>query len=58
MEWSGRWNGTEISVWNMEDARMEWNRKISRMEWKIFSQISILDFALVIYRKTYADSDN
>ena len=19
------WNGTEISVWNMEDARMEWN---------------------------------
>ena len=18
------WNGTEISVWNMEDARMEW----------------------------------
>ena len=25
MEWSGKWNGTEISVWNMEDARMEWN---------------------------------
>ena len=19
------WNGTEILVWNMEDARMEWN---------------------------------
>ena len=19
------WNGTEISVWNMEDSRMEWN---------------------------------
>ena len=19
------WNGTEISVWNMEDARIEWN---------------------------------
>ena len=19
------WNGTEISVWNMEDARMEWH---------------------------------
>ena len=26
------WNGTEISVWNMEHARMEW--KISRVEWK------------------------
>ena len=25
MEWNGKWNGTGISVWNMEDARMEWN---------------------------------
>ena len=25
MEWNGMENGTEISVWNMEDARMEWN---------------------------------
>ena len=25
MVWNGKWNGTEISVWNMEDARMEWN---------------------------------
>ena len=32
MEWNGKWNGTEISVWNMEDDRMEW--KISKMEWK------------------------
>ena len=23
MEWKMKWNGTEISVWNMEDA--EWN---------------------------------
>ena len=23
IEW--KWNGAEISVWNMEDARMEWN---------------------------------
>ena len=22
MEWKMEWNGTEISVWNMEDARM------------------------------------
>ena len=25
------WNGTEISVWNMEDARMEWNGRFQ--EW-------------------------
>ena len=30
MVWNGKRNGTEISVWNIEDARMEW--KISRME--------------------------
>ena len=24
MEWNRKWNGTEISLWNMEDARMEW----------------------------------
>ena len=24
MEWKMEWNGTEISVWNMEDAGMEW----------------------------------
>ena len=39
MEWNGKWNGTEISVWNMEDARMEW--KISRMEWKTIFHTSI-----------------
>ena len=39
MEWNGKWNGTEISVWNMEDARMEW--KISRMEWKTIFRTSI-----------------
>ena len=31
MEWNGKWNGTEISVWNMEDARMEWNGRFQ--EW-------------------------
>ena len=25
------WNGTEISVWNMEDARMKWNGRFQ--EW-------------------------
>ena len=39
MEWYGKWNGTEISIWNMEDARMEW--KISKMEWKTIFHTSI-----------------
>ena len=34
-----KWNGTEISVWNTENAGMEW--KISRMEWKTIFYISI-----------------
>ena len=25
--WNGKWNGTEILVWNLEDARMEWSGK-------------------------------
>ena len=29
MEWKMEWNGTEILVWNMEDARMEWNGRQS-----------------------------
>ena len=31
MEWNGKWNGTEISVWNLEDVRMEWNGRFQ--EW-------------------------
>ena len=31
MEWKMKWNGTEISVWNMEDARKEWNGRF--LEW-------------------------
>ena len=34
MEWKMEWNGTEISVWNMEDARMEWNGRFQ--EWNGF----------------------
>ena len=48
-------NEIEISVWNMEDAKMEW--KISRTKWKtIFHSNSILDFRHGIYKKN-ADSD-
>ena len=31
MEWNMKCNGTEISVWNMEDGRMEWNGRFQ--EW-------------------------
>ena len=31
MEWNRKRNGTEISLWNMEDARMEWNGRFQ--EW-------------------------
>ena len=41
MEWNGKWNGTEISVWNMEDARMEWNGRFQ--EWN-GRQSSILPY--------------
>ena len=30
-KWKMKWNGTEISVWNMEDTRMEWNGRFQ--EW-------------------------
>ena len=35
------WNGTEISVWIMEDARMEWNERFQ--EWNK-RQSSILPY--------------
>ena len=41
MEWNGKWNGTEISVWNMEDATMEWNERFQ--EWN-GRQSSILPY--------------
>ena len=41
MECNGKWNGTEISVWNMEDARMEWNGRFQ--EWN-GRQSSILPY--------------
>ena len=57
MEWNGKWNGTEISVWNMEDARMEWNGRFQ--EWN-GRQSSILPYqfhtrfrALYLQKNTY-----
>ena len=41
MEWEMEWNKTEISVWNMEDARMEWNGRFQ--EWNR-RQSSILPY--------------
>ena len=57
MEWKMEWNGTEISVWNMEDARMEWNGRFQ--EWN-GRQSSILPYqfhtrfcALYLQKNTY-----
>ena len=59
MVWNGKgeWNGTEISVWNMEDARMEWNGRFQ--EWN-GRQSSILPYrfhtrfcALYLPKNTY-----
>ena len=57
MEWNGKWNGTDISVWNMEDARMEWNGRFQ--EWN-GRQSSILPYqfhtrfrALYLQKNTY-----
>ena len=58
MKWKMEWNGTEILVWNMEDARMEWNGRFQ--EWN-GRQSSILpyrfhiDFVHCIYRKIHTD---
>ena len=41
MEWKMEWNGAEISVWNMEVARMKWNGRIQ--EWN-GRQSSILPY--------------
>ena len=56
MEWNGKWNGTEISVWNMEDARMEWNGDFKNgMEDNLpyFHTNSILNFVHCIYKTIY-----
>ena len=54
MRGNGKWKGTEILVWNVEDAGMEW--KISRIEWKaIFHTNSTLDFVHCIHRKINTD---
>ena len=57
MEWKMEWNGTEISVWNMEDARMEWNGRFQEWNGK---QSSILPYqfhtrfrALYLQKNTY-----
>ena len=51
------WNGMEISIWNMEDARMEWNGRFQ--EWN-GRQSSILPYqfhtrfcALYLQKNTY-----
>ena len=65
MEWKMEWNGTEISVWNMEDARMEWNGRFQEWNGRPSSILPcqfhrLLDFVHCIYRKMQvlmSDSD-
>ena len=45
-----KWNGTEISLWNMEDARMEWNERFQ--EWNI-KQFSILPYQFYTKYRTW-----
>ena len=48
------WNGTEILVRNMEDARMEWNRRLQEWNGKhlpYYHGNFLLDFAHGIYKK-------
>ena len=58
MEWKMEWNGTEISVWNMEDARMNGMEDFKNgMEDNLpyFHTNSTLDFVHCIYRKIHTD---
>ena len=34
------WNGTEISEWNMEDARMEWNGRFQKWNGRQSSKLA------------------
>ena len=50
MEWKMEWNGTEILVWNKEDARMEWNgRKSSILPYQFHTGFR----ALYLQKNTY-----
>ena len=50
MEWKIEWNGTEISVWIMEDARMEWNgRQSSILPYQFHTRFR----ALYLQKNTY-----
>ena len=51
------WNGTEISVWNMEDARMEWNGRFQEWNGRLSSilpyQFHTRFRALYLQKNTY-----
>ena len=51
------WNGTEISVWNMEDARKKWNGRFQKRNGRISSilpyQFHIRFCALYLQKNTY-----
>ena len=57
MVWKMKWNGTEISVWHMDDVRMEWNGRFQQWNGRqssilpYFHTNSILDFVHVFKEK-------
>ena len=55
MENGMEWNGTGISVWNMEDAGMEDFKNGMEDNFPNFRTNSILDFVNCIYRKIHSD---
>ena len=50
MEGKMEWNGTEISVWNVKDARMEWNgRQSSIVPYQLHTRFRALYLQKNIY---------
>ena len=51
------WNGTEISVWNTEDAKMEWNERFQerneRQSFILPYQLHTRFCALYLQKNTY-----
>ena len=51
MEWNGMENGMEISVWNMDDTRMEWKGRFQEWNLPYFHTKSILGLCIVFTEK-------
>ena len=47
------WNGTDISVWNMEDARMEWNGRFQDWNGRLSSMLPFVHCISDLQKNTY-----